>query len=78
MKMEGNEVFKIADRVTVLRDGRSIGTQPAAGVDRRIGAKFTGEFDKFDQWRAPKAAFDYWAMRMKIRMIEFQGRPAAE
>jgi len=28
------EIGRIADRVTVLRDGRSIGTQPAAGFDR--------------------------------------------
>ncbi len=54
------------------------GERLVAAVDKRIGSKFTGRFDKFDQWRAPKAAFDYWAMRMKLRMIELRGRPAAE
>jgi ABC-type sugar transport system ATPase subunit len=28
------EVLRLADRITVLRDGRSIGTQPAAGVNQ--------------------------------------------
>lgn len=28
------EIIRLADRITVLRDGRSIGTQAAAGVDR--------------------------------------------
>jgi hypothetical protein len=50
----------------------------AAGVDKRIGEKFTGKFDKFDQWRAPKAAFDYWAMRMKVRAIESRGGPETD
>jgi hypothetical protein len=51
------------------------GERLAAGVDKRIGEKFTGHFDKFDRWRAPKAAFDYWAMRMKFRLVKAQGRP---
>ncbi len=29
------EIARLADRITVLRDGRSIGTQDAAGLDRR-------------------------------------------
>jgi rhamnose transport system ATP-binding protein len=29
-----DELFQIADRVTVLRDGRSLGTRPMTGVDR--------------------------------------------
>ena len=32
------EVFEIADRVTVLKDGRVMGTQPAAGAAPRTGS----------------------------------------
>ena len=41
------EVLEIADRVTVLRDGRLQGTYPAAGMTgRRLGALMTGaDFD---------------------------------
>lgn len=48
------------------------GERLGAFVDARIGHKFTGKFDKFDQWRAVKAAFDYWAARLNIRLIELQ------
>jgi len=54
------------------------GERLAAGVDKRIGEKFTGKFDKFDQWRATKAAFDYWAIRAKLRVVQAQGRPRPE
>jgi simple sugar transport system ATP-binding protein len=38
------EVTEIAERVTVLRDGRKIGTFPAAEIDnRRLGELMTGE-----------------------------------
>jgi simple sugar transport system ATP-binding protein len=38
-----DEVVEIADRVTVLRDGRKVGTYPAGEVDaKRIGALMTG------------------------------------
>src|SRR5262249_59590586 len=29
-----NELFEVADRVTVLRDGRAVGTRPMAGGDQ--------------------------------------------
>ena len=54
------------------------GERLAAMVDARIGDKFTGKFDKFDQWRGPKAAFDYWAMRMHVRLLELQGTQATQ
>ena len=54
------------------------GERLGAFVDARIGDKFTGKFDKFDQWRGPKAAFDYWAMRMHVRLLELQGRQEAK
>ena len=38
-----DEVVEIAERVTVLRDGRKVGTWPVAEVDaRRIGELMTG------------------------------------
>ncbi len=42
-----DEVLEIADRVTVLRDGRKLGTYDAAGMTgRRLGALMTGgDFD---------------------------------
>jgi len=48
------------------------GVRLAAAVDKRVGDKFTGNFDKFDQWHAVKSAFDYWAARMKTRLLELQ------
>jgi hypothetical protein len=44
----------------------------AAAVDRRVGNKYTGEFNKFSKWRATQAAFDYWAERLKVRLAELQ------
>ena len=48
------------------------GERLGAFVDERIGYKYTGRFDKFSQWRAAKAAFDYWALRMNIRLAELR------
>jgi hypothetical protein len=45
-----------------------------AAVDRRIGDKYTGQFDKFDKWHATQEAFDYWAGRMNTRLIELKNR----
>ena len=44
----------------------------AAAVDRRVGAKYTGKFDKFSKWRTPKAAFDYWSARLSERLVELR------
>lgn len=49
------------------------GERLAAAVDRRVGQKYTGNFDKFDRWRATKAAFDYWAEKLKDRLAELRG-----
>ncbi len=46
------------------------GTRLMAGVDRRIGGKVTGEFDKFDKWRTVKNAVDYWAEQLQTRLAE--------
>lgn len=43
-----------------------------AAVDRQIGAKYTGQFNKFSKWRATQDAFDYWAERLKVRLAELQ------
>lgn len=48
------------------------GERLAAAVDRRIGSKYTGQFNKFSKWRATKAAFDYWAERLNARLTELQ------
>lgn len=41
-----------------------------AAVDMRVGQKYTGQFDKFNEWRAAQGAFDYWAQRLKERLRE--------
>src|SRR5439155_507584 len=44
------EIFAVADRVTVLRDGRTVATSPVAGLDRAqlirwmVGRELTEEF----------------------------------
>lgn len=40
----------------------------AAAVDKRIGRKYTGKFDRFNKWHAAQDAFDYWASRLKARL----------
>jgi hypothetical protein len=56
--------FEAVDSVT--------GERIAAAVDRRIGDKFTGQFDKMDAWREAEAAFDSWALLLKTRMAEMR------
>ena len=56
--------FEALDSVT--------GERLAAGVSKRVGDKFTGKFDKFDQWSAAKNSFDYWSALFKTRLIELQ------
>src|SRR5205807_5625590 len=47
-----DELFQVADRVTVLRDGRAVGTRPMAQVDRAelirlmVGRDLTAVFPK--------------------------------
>ncbi len=41
-----------------------------AAVDRRTGAKVTGEGDKFNDWRTVKNAFDFWAAKLRERLAE--------
>lgn len=53
------------------------GERLGAAVDKRVGDKYTGQFDKFEKWRATQAACDYWAERLKTRLTELQsGQPA--
>jgi hypothetical protein len=56
--------FEAVDSVT--------GQRLAAAVDKRVGDKFTGNFDKFDQWHAVTDAFDYWAALLKTRLLELR------
>jgi len=46
------------------------GTRLMAAVDRRVGGKVTGKFDKFDKWHAVKNAIDYWAEQLETRLAE--------
>ena len=46
------------------------GERLMAAVDRRMGGKITGKFDKFDKWRTVKNAVDYWAERLQMRLAE--------
>ena len=61
--------FEALDAVT--------GERLAAAVDKRIGDKFTGSFDKFSQWHAFQTAVDYWSALLKTRLLELQAGPAA-
>jgi hypothetical protein len=47
-----------------------------AGVDARIGRKYTGKFDKFSKWHTAKDAFDYWALRLQTRLGEQRNKAA--
>jgi hypothetical protein len=47
-----------------------------AAVDERVGRKYTGKFDKFSRWHTAKDAFDYWALRMQVRLTELRGGSA--
>jgi hypothetical protein len=61
---EASAEFEAQDSLT--------GERLAAAVDKRIGGKYSGNFDKFDKWRASQAAFDYWAERMNERLVELK------
>lgn len=52
-----------------MQDSQS-GRRLWAAVDRRAGSKVTGKGDKFDEWRAVKDSFDYWAERLKKRLAQ--------
>jgi hypothetical protein len=56
--------FEAVDSVT--------GKRLAAAVDKRVGGKYTGEFDKLNQWRGIQGAFDYWAERLNVRLAELR------
>jgi simple sugar transport system ATP-binding protein len=44
-----NEVMEVAERVTVLRDGRKVGTYPAAEIDdKKLAALMTGKSFHYD------------------------------
>ena len=47
------EIIRLADRITVLRDGRSIGTQPAAGVNRQELVRWMVGRDIADHFHRP-------------------------
>jgi ABC-type sugar transport system ATPase subunit len=47
------EIARLADRITVLRDGRSVGTQDAAGLDRRELVRWMVGRDIADYFHRP-------------------------
>lgn len=47
------EILRLADRITVLRDGRSVGTQPAAGVNQRELVRWMVGRDIVDHFHRP-------------------------
>ena len=48
------------------------GERLAAAVDKRVGNKYTGNLDKFEEWRTTQAACDFWAEKMTARLLELQ------
>ena len=62
-----DEIFELADRVTVLRDGEYIGTRPIADVDRdmliemMVGRSIENEF--------PKAHAELGEVRLEVRNL---------
>jgi hypothetical protein len=44
----------------------------AAAVDRRVGSKYTGQFDKLNEWHAVTDSYDHWAQRMQLRLSELR------
>jgi uncharacterized membrane protein len=48
------------------------GKRLAAGVDRRVGSKYTGKFDKFNEWHAVTDSYDFWAQRLQARLAELR------
>lgn len=54
------------------------GERLAAMVDQRAGAKVTGKLDKWSKWHDAKAAFDYWALRLRLRLENFRARAEAK
>jgi len=50
------------------------GIRLAAVVDERAGQKYTGKFDKFKKYHAVEDAFDYWAVKLRKRLIELRSR----
>jgi ABC-type sugar transport system ATPase subunit len=83
-----DEVFQIADRITVLRDGRVVGTQDAAEIDQNkvvsmmVGRELTGQYPPRDakigevifQVENWTVAKDSGAVRPVIRDVSFELR----
>jgi hypothetical protein len=45
-----------------------------AAVDRRTGGKITGKTDKFSSWRTVKNSLDFWANKLRERLVEERAR----
>ena len=49
-------------------------TRLLGAVDERAGRKYTGKFDKWKKWQDVKDAFDHWAARARIRLVELRNK----
>jgi ABC-type sugar transport system ATPase subunit len=61
-----DEVFEIADRVTVLRNGRKIGTHPIGGLDRPMLVRMMVGHDVQDRFDLPPLEAAPTAMRAEV------------
>jgi hypothetical protein len=50
------------------------GERLAAAVDRRTGGKITGKTDKLSGWRTVKNSLDFWANKLRERLVEARDR----
>jgi ABC-type sugar transport system ATPase subunit len=64
-----DEIFEIADRVTVLRAGRVVATLPVAEVDKRSLAKLMVGEDVDPDYRAPVAARPNSPVVLELREV---------
>jgi len=78
-KME--EVYRIADRITVLRDGRHVATAPASEMPRRDLLRFMVGREVGEQFPARSAAFGPERLRLErfsVPSADGRGRPAVD
>jgi len=74
------EIVRIADRITVLRDGQSIGTQPAGRLNRQDLVRWMVGREIADHFHRPAAVFRNVVLEAKnlrntrIRGVSFQVR----
>ena len=74
------EILRLADRITVLRDGRSIGTQSASQVSQRELIRWMVGREIVDHFRRPRSAAQETALEVRhlsnarVRDVSFRVR----